>query len=339
MIEPNYENVSSALHATSPEDRDWWVKAGAAVYNALGEPGYVVWRDWSSASSSFAERDAMTAWKSFRRMHKISVGTLFYYAKRNGWTPRNYDFSDQGKEKLRKIKEDAERRRAREAKLADQRAESAAVRTARIISEAERTTHPYLAAKGFGDDSEKDAGRWKPAYMKRRVPEESKWLVHEGDIIVPMYSIDTARAMGYQRIKEDGSKKFLPFGARVERTVMPVGCTIPRLASCNTWWCEGLATALSIQRALKKLYRQKDAVVIAFSAQNLRHAVRPKVPWMARVIADNDKSGTGERYAKESGLPYWMPPEVGQDANDYEQQFGTQELAERLRALLVRSFS
>jgi putative DNA primase/helicase len=35
------------------------------------------------------------------------------------------------------------------------------------------------------------------------------------------------------------------------------------------------------------------------------------------VIADNDESGTGERVAKQIGWPYWMPPEIGDDFNDY----------------------
>ena len=43
-------------------------------------------------------------------------------------------------------------------------------------------------------------------------------------------------------------------------------------------------------------------------ARNLRHGV---------VVADHDKSGVGEKYAKETGFKYWLSDNVGDDFNDY----------------------
>jgi hypothetical protein len=37
------------------------------------------------------------------------------------------------------------------------------------------------------------------------------------------------------------------------------------------------------------------------------------------VVADNDESRAGEEAAKRIGWPYWMPPDVGHDFNDYMQ--------------------
>jgi putative DNA primase/helicase len=58
-----------------------------------------------------------------------------------------------------------------------------------------------------------------------------------------------------------------------------------------------------------------SAANVATLAEKRRHAL---------VVADNDKPvaqfgglGTGEFYARRSGLPWMMPPEVGTDANDY----------------------
>ena len=42
----------------------------------------------------------------------------------------------------------------------------------------------------------------------------------------------------------------------------------------------------------------------------------------------------GEKYAKQTGLPYWMPPEPGTDANDYHQAHGVEALADALREVL-----
>ena len=47
--------------------------------------------------------------------------------------------------------------------------------------------------------------------------------------------------------------------------------------------------------------------------------------------ADNDESGAGEKYAKASGVPYWMPPERG-DANDLYQAEGLEALSDPLMA-------
>jgi len=53
------------------------------------------------------------------------------------------------------------------------------------------------------------------------------------------------------------------------------------------------------------------------------------------IIADNDKSGTGERIAKEIGWPYWMSDVEGEDANDTHQRIGVL----RFGLSLVRSLN
>src|SRR3546814_4381777 len=60
------------------------------------------------------------------------------------------------------------------------------------------------------------------------------------------------------------------------------------------------ATALSIQAALKRLYR-RASVVVCFSASNLAHVAKSLG---GRVVADHDESGTGERAARETGLQW-----------------------------------
>jgi len=39
-------------------------------------------------------------------------------------------------------------------------------------------------------------------------------------------------------------------------------------------------------------------------------------------VADNDESKTGELSAQRIGLPYFMPPKVGQDFNDFHREVG-----------------
>ena len=97
-----------------------------------------------------------------------------------------------------------------------------------------------------------------------------------------------------------------------------------------SWYCEGYVTGLSIQAALKHLYRD-DRVVVCFSAANVA-AVAGK---QGLVVADNDASGVGERDALKTGLRYWMPPDVGADANDYHLAHGVKALAGELRRMLI----
>ena len=101
------------------------------------------------------------------------------------------------------------------------------------------------------------------------------------------------------------------------------------------WYVEGYATGLSVQAALRRMYRD-DQVVVCFSAGNLGNVANPRgdSPRSRYVIADNDESGTGQRYAEKTGLPYWMPPESG-DANDWHQKHGIEALADALREVLI----
>jgi putative DNA primase/helicase len=53
------------------------------------------------------------------------------------------------------------------------------------------------------------------------------------------------------------------------------------------------------------------------------------------VVADNDESGTGERIAKQTGLPYWMSDRVGEDANDYHQRVGLFKFTQSLNKSIM----
>jgi putative DNA primase/helicase len=160
----------------------------------------------------------------------------------------------------------------------------AAAKALEIIDSCRFGTHPYLARKGF--------------------PAESGLVDGEGRLVIPMRpASDYSRVSSVQRIAEDGTKLFLPGGA-TGGCVFELG---PRRAAM-TWLAEGHATALSVRAALKSLYRE-DRVIVCFSAGNLAR-VAPVYGPSAIVVADNDKSGTGEAAARSTGLRWVMSPEV-----------------------------
>lgn len=201
---------------------------------------------------------------------------------------------------------------ARSKAKAEKDAARAAAMAEALITASVLSTHPYLAAKGFRDER---------AMVVRA--ENVRDVV--GDYIVPAGArsavLIPARHAGKitsaQLIWEDGTKKFL-FGGEI-------GGASHRIATgAYTWLCEGYATGLSLRAALKGLGMQ-STILCCFSASNIV-AVARQVRGRAFLAADNDKPldqfggiGAGEYYAKQTGLPFAMPPVVKMDFNDMHQ--------------------
>lgn len=183
---------------------------------------------------------------------------------------------------------------------------AAAAEASRIVGKCEQGPHPYLSSKGF--------------------PKAEGLLDFDGRLVVPMRSCVTyTRIQSLQWISKDGEKKFMT-GGKARGGIFALG------SGEEQWLCEGYATGLSVQAALAKLYRQ-SRVVVCFSAGNLAH-VAGCLRGRRFVVADNDQSGTGERVARAAGLPWVMPPTVGDDANDFHQRDGVFALADLLRGAL-----
>ena len=171
--------------------------------------------------------------------------------------------------------------------------EDAVRRAAFIMGETLLGKHEYLDSKGFEGAEDRIWG-------------------HEGKktLVVPM-RVD-GHLVGCQLIESDGSKKFL-YGQRTSNAEMVIDNKGVHIL------CEGYATALSIQAALRKMSR-RYTIHVCFSAGNMKKIAEGLPDGL--VIADNDKSGTGERVAKEIGWKYWMSDVVGEDANDTHQRIG-----------------
>ena len=166
-------------------------------------------------------------------------------------------------------------------------------RAAFIMSQTLLGKHEYLESKGFEGAEDRIWG-------------------HEGKktLVVPM-RVD-GHLVGCQLIESDGSKKFL-YGQRTSNAELIIDNKGTHIL------CEGYATALSVQAALRKMSR-RYTIHVCFSAGNMKKVAQGLPDGL--IIADNDKSGTGERVAKEIGWKYWMSDVVGEDANDTHQRIG-----------------
>lgn len=152
-------------------------------------------------------------------------------------------------------------------------------------------------------------------------------LVKGETLVVPMRNVRTNAVQGAQTIQWDAEarqwvKKML-YGMRAKGAIFRLGS-----GSREIVLCEGFATGLSIDAALKMLHADAS-VLVCFSAQNMQH-VAEQVLGRVYVFADNDASGTGERVAKAIGRPYCMAPTVGHDANDWHMAEGLVPLCSAL---------
>ena len=86
----DFQRALEALQHISPDcDYDQWIELGQALHTAFGDQGRSAWANWSAAGSKFkGDADIEAHWKSFHQNKGVGIGTLFKYAKDNGWTPQ-----------------------------------------------------------------------------------------------------------------------------------------------------------------------------------------------------------------------------------------------------------
>ena len=91
------DEIGFALEKLDPScPRDEWIKIGMAVKDA-GEDLFEEWNDWSARGEGYNEKDALAAWESFKP-GKITLGSLLYRARQNGWIdPRRVERSAPGR--------------------------------------------------------------------------------------------------------------------------------------------------------------------------------------------------------------------------------------------------
>jgi phage/plasmid primase-like uncharacterized protein/KaiC/GvpD/RAD55 family RecA-like ATPase len=194
----------------------------------------------------------------------------------------------------------AEARAARDAELAKKHEIAAdTVETIWTNCTAAHPDHPYLKRKGIEVHGARVTG--------------------DGRLVVPLFDFEGSLS-SLQYIDAEGGKLYHPGGATGGMS-WQLGTTDE---PGTIYLAEGFATAATIHQVTNR------PVVIAYSASNLvpvLAALRVRLGALQDIVivADNDKSGVGQRYAEQAcakhGARLVMPPELG-DANDYVQAGG-----------------
>lgn len=294
--------ATSALQFISPIERETWVQMGMALRSEFGEAALDAWLDWSRQADSFRESAALSAWRSFKGAG-VTMGTLFHLAKQNGWRDDDKHAKPTSAQVQARQQAAAERltQKGQERERAQQQAASKA---GWILHQTVQEQHAYLQSKGWPDA--KGAVWW---------PDEKQNL-----LCVPMRVGDSL--VGVQMIDREGGKRYLT-GQRTSEAEHLISNNGRGAAD---WFCEGYATGLSLRECLQAL-RMRYRIHITFSAGNLVKVAA--LHGAGYVIADKDDSGTGERVALQTGLPYYLPDSG--DFNDLHKAQGTFRTSQALR--------
>lgn len=84
---PSREMIEEAVAHISNDELpyDDWIKVGLALYAALGPDGRDLWETWSAEASKNDPVYSAEKWDSFANVRSVTVGTLFWLARQNGW--------------------------------------------------------------------------------------------------------------------------------------------------------------------------------------------------------------------------------------------------------------
>lgn len=199
---------------------------------------------------------------------------------------------------------------------ADEMAFARRMAEAQAARDAERARSQESAANAVADiwDSCMAANVDHPYLQRKNVQPLGARVTGDGRLVVPLYS-DDGEMTSLQYISHDGGKMYHP-GGKTGGCFWMVG-TLNQPGPI--YIAEGFATAATVHMVTGR------PCVVAYSASNL---VPVAGAWRERmgavqdliVVADNDASGTGQKYADQCAAKYGarvvMPPEVG-DVNDY----------------------
>jgi len=144
------DRIREALQFIDASDRETWLRMAMAIRSEFPDTGFDLWEAWSLQAESFNTKDARDVWKSIRAGGKVTIGTLFYEAKANGWRDDGMHQKPTPEELSERRRIAAERAAKEEAEIARERADTA--KNATAILKAKATTdakadNPYLVRK------------------------------------------------------------------------------------------------------------------------------------------------------------------------------------------------
>ena len=288
----DFDRIREALQFIDPSDRETWLRMGMAIKSELADTGSDLWEAWSLQAESFNTKDARDVWKSIRAGGKVTIGTLFYEAKANGWRDDGMHQKPAPEELAERRRIAAERAAKEEAEIARERADTAKKAAAILKAATEaKADHPYLSRKRVSPVAtlrEIDAGA--AAAILGYPPKSGGDLLGGRLLVVPVKQGDGLSTLELI----DGDKRKAALAGRgskvggywaTERLPDGDGAGLTLLIG------EGVATGLSASEATG------HPAIAALSSGNLpaaAKAMRERYPAAALVILADLVKATGE---------------------------------------------
>jgi phage/plasmid-associated DNA primase len=146
-----------ALPAEAADDYDIWITIGQTLHS-LDESLLEEWDEWSKQSDKYRDGECHKRWLSFSKGGGRGIGSLFYIAKENGWSPpedhKVKSVDDQTLDQLAKLPTDTDTQEM-ETILAVQAAKAATQKEAAPKTERKRGRPPLPKT----DAKKKESGR------------------------------------------------------------------------------------------------------------------------------------------------------------------------------------
>lgn len=328
---PSIDAIKAALSFLPSSDRELWLKVGMALKAELAEGGFDLFNTWSQQAENYAPDAVKSVWKGFKAGGKIGIGTLLYEAKQRGFDLKSFAPAPplSAEEATRQQQERLEREAADRAEIESQQA-AAAIMAAKVWDKAKVLNNSvYL--------------------HKKKVTAHGIRFIsgREGDtVLIPL--IDAGgKLWNIQRIFGNGDKRFYK-GGKTAGCFHVIG---DALTSECLLIAEGYATGATLYEATG------FAVVIAFSASNLKHIatlMRERYPDKRIVMCADNDTETEKKTGKNAGViaateaaksinalvcvPMGLP-DGGNDFNDLMHFAGMEAVQKQVQAVIVANSS
>ncbi|MGI0120263.1 plasmid replication protein, CyRepA1 family [Zooshikella sp. RANM57] len=317
-----YDEAKECLSFISPElDYKNWTLVGRSLYIGFGDDGFKLFDDWSSSGSTYNKKTIQSQWKSYRNTTGVTLGSLIYLAKENGWIPNPlHDASkDIDREKLHR-----ERIRREEEAKARQKAESKAREKTLAKSEAQFNKMKPLTVAS--------------TYLKRKKIEVALDLIElkQGQDFFGKYTAwalydSDNKFCGFERIYDtiDSAGKTKKLLAKKSKSSKGFGCLGDLSKAKHVFVVGGLADGIAAHISTN------ECVVFVVGEGNIPGIItqlQSKYPEKEFISApDHDKAGL--YVAKQSKTRWTVPQLEGDDWNDVYCKKGAEELKKQLNKI------
>jgi putative DNA primase/helicase len=331
--------IASALSCIPSGDRDLWVKMGMAVKSELpDDEGFAVWSDWSQGDDKYRERDAMTVWRGIDSGGSVSIGSLFFEAKENGWQDTGVIHTSTPAEIAQRAADRASKDEAARIKRASENA-TGAKKAMKLWTDSTPAPadHPYLVRKQVAPVATiKETSLTAAVAILGYTPKQNDEPLTGPLLVIPVKIGEAISTC--ELIDGDGRKHAIKDGAKsggywaAKRLPDGDGRGITLVI------CEGVATTLSV------VQESTHHGIAALSAGNLlkvAQAMRHRFPAAVIVLAaDMDKkTGAPDRHAIEAAATVGgllAAPEFGTDREAGHTDFNDMAVLFGLEAVKAR---